>query len=59
MKLDWNSRGVGGGGLEKIPCMGEIWIFSGITQWEAQVAGCWAIINFISCILMDPDCVGP
>ena len=57
MKLDWNSRGVER--LEKISCMGEVWIFSGITQWKAQVAGCWAIINFISCILMDPDYVGP
>ena len=36
MKLNWNfQRGAGGGGrgvLEKIPSVGEVWIFSGISQ---------------------------
>ena len=33
MKLNWNfQRGGGGGVLEKIPSVGEVWIFSGITQ---------------------------
>ena len=32
------SRGVGGGVvLEKIPSMGEVWIFSGITQYENRI----------------------
>ena len=36
MKLNWNlHRGGGGGGvLEKIPSVGEVWIFSGITQLD-------------------------
>ena len=36
MKLNWNfQRGEGGGGvLEKIPSVGEVWIFSGITQFQ-------------------------
>ena len=32
MKLNWNFQMGGGGVLEKIPSVGEIWIFSGITQ---------------------------
>ena len=36
MKLHWNfQRGRwGGGGLEKIPSVGEVWIFSGITHFQ-------------------------
>ena len=34
MKLYCNfQRGRGGGVLEKIPCVGKVWIFSGITQF--------------------------
>ena len=34
MKLNWNfQRGGGGGVLEKIPSVGEVWIFSGITHY--------------------------
>ena len=32
MKLNWNFRR-GWGVLEKIPSVGEVWIFSGITQY--------------------------
>ena len=31
MQLNWNFQ-TGGGVLEKIPSVGEVWIFSGITQ---------------------------
>ena len=31
MKLNWNFQR-GGGVLEKIPSVGEVWIFSGITH---------------------------
>ena len=31
-KLNWNFQ-MGGGVLEKIPSAGEVWIFSGITQY--------------------------
>ena len=38
MKLDWNfQRGGGGGGFEKIPSMGELWMFFGITQYENRI----------------------
>ena len=38
MKLNWNfQRGRGGVVLEKIPSMGEVWIFSGITQYENRI----------------------
>ena len=30
MKLNWNFQRGGRGGLEKIPSVGEVWIFSGI-----------------------------
>ena len=32
-KLNWNFQRDGGGVLEKIPSVGEVWIFSGITQY--------------------------
>ena len=33
MELNWNfQKGGGGGVLQKFPSMGELWIFSGITQ---------------------------
>ena len=41
MKLNWNfQRGVGGGGGlgKKIPSVGEVWIFSGITHSIKQCA---------------------
>ena len=33
MKLNWNFQR-GGGFLEKLPSVGEVWIFSGITQYK-------------------------
>ena len=33
MKLNWNFQR-GGGGFEKIPSVGEVWIFFGITQYN-------------------------
>ena len=33
MKLDWNFQRGGRGFLDKIPSMGELWIFSGITHY--------------------------
>ena len=33
MKLNWNFQR-GGKVLEKIPCAGEVWIFSGTTQYN-------------------------
>ena len=32
MKLNWNFQRGGRGVLKKIPSMGEVWIFCGITQ---------------------------
>ena len=32
MKVNWNFQ-IGGEMLEKIPSVGEVWIFSGTTQW--------------------------
>ena len=32
MKLNWNFQRCGGGVLEQFSSMGEVWIFSGITQ---------------------------
>ena len=32
IKLNWNFQRGGGGVLEKIPSVGEVWIFSGMTQ---------------------------
>ena len=39
MKLTWNFQrgGEGGGGLKKIPSVGEVWIFSGITHYYFAV----------------------
>ena len=36
MKLNWNFQGGAQGVLEKIPSMGEVWIFSGITHFNKQ-----------------------
>ena len=33
MKFIWNFQRGGGGGLRKNPFVGEVWIFSGITQF--------------------------
>ena len=33
MKLTWNFQR-GGGVFKKIPSVGEVWIFSGITHWH-------------------------
>ena len=38
MKLNWNFQR-GGGVLEKIPSVGEVWIFSEITQLHVCVQG--------------------
>ena len=35
MKLNWNFQR-GGGSKKKIPSVGEVWIFSGITQYETK-----------------------
>ena len=36
MKLNWNFQRDCGGVLEKIPSLGEVWIFSGITQLKVN-----------------------
>ena len=36
MQLNWNFQR-GEGVLEKIPSAGEVWIFSGITQYENRI----------------------
>ena len=37
VKLTWNFQRGGGGGLKKIPSVGEVWIFSGITHYYFAV----------------------
>ena len=39
MKLNWNFQMGGGGGgvLEKIPFVGKVWIFSGITHFFLHI----------------------
>ena len=38
MKLNWNfQRGWGGGSGKKIPSMGKVWIFSGMTHSSPQI----------------------
>ena len=44
MKLNWNFQR-GGGVLEKIPSVGEVWIFSGITQYVHLAKKLLAQIN--------------
>jgi len=43
VKLNWNFQR-GGGVLEKILFMGEVWIFSGTTQYKT--INCTKIINY-------------
>ena len=42
------STGVGKGVLEKIPSMGEVWIFSGTTQCKSGVDGSWFWFNKVN-----------
>ena len=50
MKLNWNfhwdGRGGGGGVKEKIPSVGDVWMFSGITHWVGTNK-CCNNFNFI------------
>ena len=48
MKFIWNFQR-GGGVLEKIPSMGEVWIFSGITQSFFLISiVCFTFFNLVS-----------
>ena len=50
MMLNWNFQR-GGRVLEKIPSVGEVWIYSGITQYKLQIKQehlpiCWKVSLF-------------
>ena len=49
MKLNWEIQR-GGRVLEKIPSVGEVWIFSGITQSAVMTSG--TLISQIHCTLL-------